>query len=751
MLATGWGGMTEIQGVGDFNNDGFADIVTRTAAGVVDLYPGTGTGLGAPIQLATGWQSMTAIVGVGDWNGDGYADLAARDASGNLWLYPGTGGSGLGARISLGGGWQGYTIYPGGAFFNGGVDDLIARDSSGGLWLYQSDGAGGFQTRRTMGGGWSSYTIVGDSGTIPSIVPPLLSGGVGDITSDGNPDVVVRDPGGALWVYPGNGVNALTARTSLSPASGGWATAAAIVPVGDFTGDGNPDLVQLDQSGNLWLYPGDGSSGFGSPTQVGDASAWAGMTSIQGVGDFDGDGWPDVVARDASGTLWLFPNNGSGTGFGNPIQLATGWQSMTAIVGAGDWNRDGAVDILARDSSGTLWLYPGNGAQGLDAPISLGSGWGGATIAAVGDFNHDGTEDLIARDSAGVLYLYPQSPSGGFLSRITLGSGFASYSIAGDGGTIGSAPINTVAPTVSGSAVPGSTWTMNTGTWTGEPAPTFGIYWLRCSQSVTATFTTVPSGCTAISGANASTYVSTSADAGKYLTVQVAGSNSFGFALAGAVSTTAIQAAVPVNTVAPTVSGSPSIGSTWTANTGSWTGTPAPTFGIYWLRCNQSVATVFTTLPAGCSAIAGANASTYVSVSADAGKYLTVQIAGSNSSGFALAGAVSTTAIQAAIPVNTVAPTVSGSPSIGSTWTANTGSWTGTPTPTFGIYWLRCTHSVTTSFTTVPTGCTAISGANAVSYVSTSADLGKYLTAQVAGSNTLGFALAGAVSTIAVQ
>jgi hypothetical protein len=193
------------------------------------------------------------------------------------------------------------------------------------------------------------------------------------------------------------------------------------------------------------------------------------------------------------------------------------------------------------------------------------------------------------------------------------------------------------------------------------------------------------------------------------------------------------------------------LGSTWTVNTGTWTGTPAQTFGIYWLRCSQPITSPFTTVPSGCTAISGANSTTYVAVPADGGKYLTAQIAGSNASGFGLAGAVSTTSIQSPVPANTVAPTVSGSTVLGSTWTVNTGTWTGTPAPTFGIYWLRCSQPITSPFTTVPSGCTAISGANSTTYVTTSADIGEYITAQVAGSNAYGFGLAGAISTSAVH
>jgi hypothetical protein len=103
------------------------------------------------------------------------------------------------------------------------------------------------------------------------------------------------------------------------------------------------------------------------------------------------------------------------------------------------------------------------------------------------------------------------------------------------------------------------------------------------------------------------------------------------------------------------------------------------------------------------------------------------------------------------MPANTVAPTVSGAAAIGSTWTVDTGTWTGSPTPTIVVYWLRCDQPVTSPYTTVPAGCTAISGANNLTYVSTAGDSGRYLTAQVGGVNSLGFALAGAVNTVAVS
>ncbi|MGB3909253.1 MAG: hypothetical protein WBL06_02120 [Pseudolysinimonas sp.] len=308
-------------------------------------------------------------------------------------------------------------------------------------------------------------------------------------------------------------------------------------------------------------------------------------------------------------------------------------------------------------------------------------------------------------------------------------------------------PVNLTPPTVSGVATVGSTWTVDVGTWAGTPTPTMAIHWLRCTQPMNVIYTVVPSGCVVISGATATTYVSTQTDVGRYLTAQVAGNSPLGFALAGAVST--IPVGFPTNTVLPTVSGAAPIGSTWTVDVGTWTGSPAPTMAIHWLRCDQPVSATYTFVPSGCVVISGATATTYVSKAADGGKYLTAQVAGNSPLGFSLAGAVNTVATHSAFPANTVLPTVSGAAPIGSTWTVDVGTWTGSPAPTMAIHWLRCNQPVSATYTFVPSGCVVISGATATTYVSKAADGGKYLTAQVAGNSPLGFSIAGAINTLA--
>ncbi|MFP5315870.1 MAG: Ig-like domain-containing protein, partial [Actinomycetes bacterium] len=117
--------------------------------------------------------------------------------------------------------------------------------------------------------------------------------------------------------------------------------------------------------------------------------------------DMNGDGNPDIVARDSGGRLWLYPSTAAG-GFGSRIQIGSGWGSMNAILQPGDFNGDGRSDILARDTSGRLWLYTGTGTGRINGGVQVGNGWQGMTaLITPGDFNGDNRVDLLARSSTG--------------------------------------------------------------------------------------------------------------------------------------------------------------------------------------------------------------------------------------------------------------------------------------------------------------------------------------------------------------
>jgi hypothetical protein len=362
----------------------------------------------------------------------------------------------------------------------------------------------------------------------------------------------------------------------------------------------------------------------------------------------------------------------------------------------------------------------------------------------------------VIQGARSATYVSTSADAGRYLTAQVGGINSLGFSLAGTVNTLATAgsspfPANTVPPTVSGSPALGSTWSVDIGTWTGSPTPAITIYWLRCLAPITTPYTVVPSGCTVIEGARSATYVSKTADAGRYLTAQVGGINSLGFSLAGALNSTAVQGAqLPANTVPPTVTGAALAGSVWTVDTGTWTGSPAPDITIYWLRCNQPVVSAYTVVPNGCAVIPGARASIYQSTASDIGTYLTAQVGGINAVGFSLAGTLNSVMTVGAAPVSVTPVTVSGNPWLASILTVDPGTWTGAPAPTFFIEWMRCSQPATAPYDTPRSDCYAIDGAHGTTYQLTALDGYFFISAQVTATNSSGSALAGSVSTSAI-
>ena len=300
---------------------------------------------------------------------------------------------------------------------------------------------------------------------------------------------------------------------------------------------------------------------------------------------------------------------------------------------------------------------------------------------------------------------------------------------------------NTAAPTITGTAKVDFTLTAAKGTWSGTPIPTYGYQWYRCTATGAAADALVSAnGCSTISGATSATYKVDDADYGKYLRVRVIGTNSYGSDTKFSATTAKVAASIATNTSAPTTSGTTTVNSTLTGSKGSWAGYPVPTYTYQWYRCTATGAAA-DALPSGCTAISGATGSTYKLSTLDYGKYLRLKVVGTNTLGADTKYSATSAKIAGLDPVNTVAPTISGTPKVGTTVSAARGTWTGVPTPTITYQWFRCTTAGSAS-STQPSGCTLISAATSSSYKLVTADkTSGYLRVRVTGTSAEGSAV----------
>ena len=249
-----------------------------------------------------------------------------------------------------------------------------------------------------------------------------------DFSGDGLDDLMARRKAdGSLWIWRGAPGPRFRGAQQIGF---GWGGINNIVRPGDWNGDGADDVVaRIATTGELRLYPGNGSGGFGRPKLIG--TGWGGVPGIFGPGDLNGDGRADLLARFADGKLWLYPGNGGG-GFGQRIVVGHGWAASMMIVTPGDWDSDSNDDLVARRSDGSLWLYPGNGLGGFRGARRIGTGWNSLTsISGSGDVDDDGKADLLAWSAGGQMILYPGNGIGGFLPKLAVSGGWADYDFRG--------------------------------------------------------------------------------------------------------------------------------------------------------------------------------------------------------------------------------------------------------------------------------------------------------------------------------
>ncbi|HEY5998994.1 MAG TPA: VCBS repeat-containing protein [bacterium] len=270
---------------------------------------------------------------------------------------------------------------------------------------------------------------------------------VWDLDGDGRPDVyVVRGEHvpGANGVYLQRADGTFVERGAQLGAPGRKNGISALAL--DADRDGAADLFVAGWSGNV-LYRGDKRGGGGSFTEAADAGlgpaakCWGAVST-----DFDGDGWPDVVAACGARGLpqgaRLYRNRGNGT--------FEDWTARSGVTGidwaigvvAADFHGQGRSDLLFTNLDGPDRLFRNDGGgRFTDVTAASGLASGRSVGATAGDVDGDLLTDLVVAGFAGPARVLRNLGGGRFadvtgvtgLGGQTRNDGIALADLDGDG------------------------------------------------------------------------------------------------------------------------------------------------------------------------------------------------------------------------------------------------------------------------------------------------------------------------------
>ena len=335
---------------------------------------------------STGCPTGNQIAGqvlVGDFNGDKIPDLAVGCGAGNF------------TQLSV-------LLGTGNGTFRPPIISPLAAPVREDLQLVAVDVNGDGKTDLVYSAAGPSITLGNISGSSCTLTVLLSNGngkftastpanhlaycvwGSADLNADGNADLVLSGVFGAagFGVMLGNGQGGFSALVAY-----GQNTTEQPQAIGDFNGDGKPDVITAppnDNGTSIWLNQGDGTFGAANPV-----STTIGGTSF--AGDFNGDGKLDLGVSEFDSYFYLFLGNGDGT-FQAPGPGVDTFNEQPLPI---DLTGNGRLDLTSQVVLGTLEFILANADGSFQSPTDLVDFTSPpSTLSIAADLNGDGKPDI---------------------------------------------------------------------------------------------------------------------------------------------------------------------------------------------------------------------------------------------------------------------------------------------------------------------------------------------------------------------